>query len=68
MENLERDVKRKIELEQERGDAERIAAKHLEARAHAQVQKKEALAHFKAVWEAQKKLKGRGEELENCFR
>ena len=68
MEHLERDVKRKIELEQERGDAERIAAKHLEARAHAQVQKKEALAHFKAVWEAQKKLKGRGEELENCFR
>ena len=68
MEHLERDVKRKIEMEQERGDAERIAAKHLEARAHAQVQKKEALAHFKAVWEAQKKLKGRGEELENCFR
>ena len=68
MEHLERDVKRKIEVEQERGDAERIAAKHLEARAHAQAQKKEALAHFKAVWEAQKKLKGRGEELENCFR
>ena len=49
MENLERDVKRKIEVEQERGDAERIAAKHLEARAHAQVQKKEALAHFKGI-------------------
>ena len=68
MEDLERNVKRKIEMEQERGDAERIAAKHLEARMHAQAQKKEALAHFKAVWEAQKSLKGRGEELENCFR
>ena len=36
MEDLERNVKRKIEVEQERGDAERIAAKHLEARVHAQ--------------------------------
>ena len=68
MEDLERSTKRKIEVEQEREDAERIAAKHLEARAHAQAQKKEALAHFKAVWQAQKILKGHGEEQENCFR
>ena len=43
----EKSALRQIELAQEREDAEKIAAKHLEAKLAQQEQKKETLAHFK---------------------
>ena len=68
MEDVEKKIKREIQIDQERQDAERIAAKHLEAKLHKQQQKAEALAHFKAVWEVQKTLKEKNEQMENCFK
>jgi len=50
-------VKRNIEVNQEKQDADVIAAKHLESRLIKQQQRKEQLQHFRAVWEAQKELK-----------
>ena len=67
MEENERKVKRQIEVDQERMDAERIAAKHLESQIAKEQQKRESLAHFKQVWDAQKSLKQRNESMENCF-
>jgi hypothetical protein len=32
-----------------------------------QEQKKQSLAHFKAVWDAQKNIKEKNEQMENCF-
>ena len=36
MEDVEKKIKREIQIDQERQDAERIAAKHLEAKLHKQ--------------------------------
>ena len=54
---MERKALRKIEVHQEREDAERIAAKDLEAKEAKKQQKAVALNHFKNVWEAQRELK-----------
>ena len=58
-------MKRTIEIAEEKQEAERIAAMHLEAKMTKQIQKKEQLEHFKAVWEAQKSLKARCEGIDN---
>ena len=67
MEEMERSARKKIEQAQEREDADRIAAKHLESKQIVQQQKVEQLAHMRAVWDAQKNLKVKTEEMENCF-
>ena len=67
MEEMERSQIKKIMVTQEREDADRIAAKHLESKQIMQQQKVEQLAHMRAVWDAQKNLKQKTEEMENCF-
>ena len=67
MENNERKAMRAIEIQQEREDVERIAAKDLEAKLVKQQQKNEQLAHFKSVWDAQKSLKKLNEQTEAEF-
>ena len=67
MEEMERSARKKIEVAQERDDADRIAAKHLESKQIKQQQKVEQLAHMRAVWDAQKTLKQKTEQMENCF-
>ena len=67
MEEHEKKEKLAISIEHERLDANRIAAKHIEAKIHQKQQKVEALSHFKAVWDAQKNLKERNEAMENVF-
>ena len=67
MEDNERKALRVIEVEQEREDVERIAAKDLEAKLIKQQQKNEQLAHFKSVWDAQKNLKKLNESTEAEF-
>ncbi len=67
MEIQEKKIKRDIELDYERRDAERIAAKHYESQKITAQQKKEQLEHFKAVWEAQKSIKQKTDAMDNCF-
>lgn len=67
MEHEGKKAQRSIEIEQERQDAERIAAKHLESKLAKKAQKQEQLEHFKAVWEAQKSLKNRCDVVDNQF-
>ena len=67
MEDNERKALRVIEVDQEREDVERIAAKDLEAKLIKQQQKNEQLAHFKSVWDAQKSLKQLNESTEKEF-
>ena len=67
MEDNERKAMRVIEIQHEREDVERIAAKDLEAKLVKQQQKDEQLAHFKSVWEAQKSLKKLNDQTEAEF-
>ena len=67
MEKAERKALKDIDKDYERQDADMIAAMHIEAKEHRKNQKKEAVNHFKAVWEAQKTLKEQNEAMENCF-
>lgn len=67
METAEKKAMRQIELQQERKQAEVVAARHLEAKVAQKEQKKETLAHFKEIWDAQRDLKSKNEEMENAF-
>ena len=60
-------VRKDIDTVQEKQDAEIIAAKHLESRAIKQEQRKQQLQHFRAVWDAQKELKQKTDEVEKVF-
>ena len=59
--------KKQIEVDQERLDAEMIAAKHLEDRRAQKQAAKNQMAHFAEIWNAQKAIKQQNEDVENAF-
>ena len=59
--------KKEIEVNQEKIDAEMIAAKHLEDRKAQMKAMKDQRAHFAEIWNAQRAIKQQNEGIENAF-
>ena len=64
---MEARVKKQIQIEQERDDADMIKAKYIEDKEVVKQQKVDTAKHFKEIWEAQAQLKQQTAAVENVF-
>ena len=64
---MERNTHKQIQIDQDRLDADLIKAKHWEDKEMNRLQKIDAAAHFKEIWNAQKELQKQTVAVDKAF-